>query len=111
LINPAVRLSYEWKYYVLYNLGWVTDVVYWLHSWRFELEGSSDEVGDPLSVGCSMPPYWALESYTSYMRTDNRCNVTYSESEAKPVWTLEALSAEQEFYEKLFNEFVEICTI
>ncbi|OMJ71149.1 hypothetical protein SteCoe_30715 [Stentor coeruleus] len=120
-INPNVRVSYEWKYYMMHNFPLLRFLVEVYQSLFFEYDdgkrtliddnvGNVDgEKGGVMRIGCDMPPYW--ENY----KTNKFINIQKGTCEVPPL-EFEAyrnyekwLEFEKEYYVMYEKNFLNKC--
>jgi hypothetical protein len=119
-VNPQVRVSYEWKYYMLHSLPIVKRAVeiYQSYFYQFAEEDSlseyeryyrTDEGETRKVVGCSMPPYWEPENPREFMDVlGERCWVNLTEHTAYNE-NMEWEEFAHKYYEIFFNQLIESC--
>lgn len=85
LINPAVRVTYDWRYYPLHNWPGLSHLYYWALSFSYNQTELGHEA--PRGVGCGMPPYWNLERPVYYMQ--DKCTAPFDTERLHRQWTAE----------------------
>ena len=100
-INPNVKVSYEWKYYMLHQ--WLGPLVNWFQSWYFELESENSDLS--LGIGCSMPPYWEPEVKSEYMNINQEICERNASEHLIYNQNLNWLDYEHNFYSEYYKDF------
>lgn len=105
-INPNIRVSYEWKYYILhYYFGKIVD---WIHEFWFDFKNS--QFDESSGIGCSMPPYWEPEIPRTYMSlTSTECKLNVSDNEIYNRHQ-EWLEFENAVYKNYLEDFTQTCS-
>jgi hypothetical protein len=82
-VNPAVRVTYDWRYYPLHNWPGLSHLYYWVLSFSYD----QTELGQGFSegVGCGMPPYWQADKPTFYMKEE--CTAPFDTERLHRQWT------------------------
>lgn len=108
-INPRVRVSYEWKYWIMHNLPIVSDVMYWLQSWEYHW--NEETWGYELDkIACGMPPYWNEATPRLYMSLNaTECDIPFDEFKPQREWNANMTLREQHFTEKFYNRLISSC--
>ncbi|CAG9335901.1 unnamed protein product [Blepharisma stoltei] len=107
-INPKVRVSYEWKYYMLHKYPVFRALVN-LYQWMWYEFNEVSYGKNASEVGCGMPPYFDLKKEPKYMSlVSSECKLPYRESHAFNA-TPEKIMQEQKYTERFYNRLLSTC--
>lgn len=124
-LNPNVRVSYEWKYYMMHNFPLLRYFVEIYQNLFFEYgdvleDGQGVLMGDGsgimdgekkeiMRIGCDMPPYWENYKSNKFIKTHKgTCEVPPLEFEAYRNYT-KWLEFERKYYARYEKNFLKKC--
>lgn len=105
-INPNIKVSYEWKYYILHY--YFSFFINFIHQSWFDFRTPPEVQSN--QIGCSMPPYWEPEIPRTYMSLSSpTCTLNVSDFEIynkHQSW----LIYEDQVYNSYLQEFTQTCS-
>ena len=107
-LNPAVRVTYEWKHFILYNMPILTPVLQWSQLLAAAFVFSTQPPAQP-GIGCSMPPYWTGEKPAYMSLSQDSCTLPFDSDRPAMNFTLRESQREWEFYRSYETRLSEEC--
>jgi Cryptococcal mannosyltransferase 1 len=112
-INPDVRVSYEWKYFMLHKIPGLRDFTQFIQSFYYHFTGDStyNHTTTPNQdiIWCSMPPYSDIGEESVYMSLNSTTCALNSTSYSVYSETTDWQVLEKSFQRDYYSLFIKTC--